>query len=403
MRAIVFIGPSMPAGAALPEGVETRPPAKTGDLYRACAEDVALIALVDGRFGDCRAVLHDEILHALDRGIHVWGAASLGALRAVECLPFGMRGIGRIFELYRDGAIEDDHEVALVHGPAALGSPPVSVPLVNVRLTLADGVAAGTIGAGDAAAILEAAAGIHYADLTWAGLAARLDDRRARCLDAVLAGGTRDHKREDAALLLREIGAAAAAGLGPLPTFGFRETTFWAENRRAFRAPGSDHDAREQAVLDELRLDPRRYGALAERAGRRCLDDGAPTMPHGTAPGTAPGTARAPSPDDRHWMERDMLDELMATDDYHALAHRAAAKERALAGGDAALSPPRAIDRELPGLLDWFCHARRVACDLDDADEIAASLGLADRRALHRLLDRERRFAGQDLLAGAAS
>ena len=50
-------------------------------------------------------------------GIHVFGSASMGALRAAELHQFGMRGIGRIFEAYRAGELEDDDEVAVIHGP----------------------------------------------------------------------------------------------------------------------------------------------------------------------------------------------------------------------------------------------------------------------------------------------
>ena len=52
------------------------------------------------------------------QGVHVFGAASMGALRAAELDGFGMRGIGRIYAAYRDGywpgydePFEDDDEV----------------------------------------------------------------------------------------------------------------------------------------------------------------------------------------------------------------------------------------------------------------------------------------------------
>jgi hypothetical protein len=40
----------------------------------------------------------------------------MGALRAAELHTFGMVGVGRVFEGYRDGVYEDDDEVAVVHG-----------------------------------------------------------------------------------------------------------------------------------------------------------------------------------------------------------------------------------------------------------------------------------------------
>ena len=61
----------------------------------------------------------------------------MGALRAAELHSFGMRGVGRIFEAFRDGALEDDDEVAVLHGPAEIGYLAASEPMVNIRETLA--------------------------------------------------------------------------------------------------------------------------------------------------------------------------------------------------------------------------------------------------------------------------
>src|SRR5260221_163993 len=65
------------------------------------------------------------------------GSASIGALRAFELARFGMRGIGGVYEDFRDGVLQDDDEVAVLHGPAELGYPPVTEAMVNIRATLA--------------------------------------------------------------------------------------------------------------------------------------------------------------------------------------------------------------------------------------------------------------------------
>ena len=99
MTAIVFVGPSL-AGAhpAPPPGVTLAGPAAAGDLYRAARAGARTIGLADGVFEDRPTVWHKEILWALERGVRVIGAASLGALRAAECAPYGMEGVGRVFE-----------------------------------------------------------------------------------------------------------------------------------------------------------------------------------------------------------------------------------------------------------------------------------------------------------------
>ncbi|MDX1373245.1 MAG: TfuA-like protein, partial [Nitrososphaeraceae archaeon] len=43
----------------------------------------------------------------------VYGASSLGALRAVELEKFGMKGYGQVFELYKKNIINADDEVAV--------------------------------------------------------------------------------------------------------------------------------------------------------------------------------------------------------------------------------------------------------------------------------------------------
>ena len=60
------------------------PPAARGDLYRAALAGPQVIGLIDGYFDGVPAVAHKEILWALDQGIRVLGAASMGALRAAE-------------------------------------------------------------------------------------------------------------------------------------------------------------------------------------------------------------------------------------------------------------------------------------------------------------------------------
>src|SRR3954466_13321669 len=116
--AVVFTGPSIPiAAAALIAPFDFRPPATQGDVTRAVWDGAGTIGLIDGYFENVPAIWHKEILFALSRGVHVFGAASMGALRAAELDAFGMRGIGCIYGWYAAQTIEADDEVALVHGP----------------------------------------------------------------------------------------------------------------------------------------------------------------------------------------------------------------------------------------------------------------------------------------------
>src|SRR5579862_4314772 len=134
---VVFLGPTLPqseAKALLPSVM--KPPARRGDVYRALADGHSTIVLIDGEFHGTPSVWQREIAEALAEGATVHGASSMGAIRAAELHTFGMIGHGRIFQWYLEGAIAADDEVALGYGPAELGYPALSEPLVNIRATL---------------------------------------------------------------------------------------------------------------------------------------------------------------------------------------------------------------------------------------------------------------------------
>jgi len=145
MTVFVFCGPTI--GQSEAERImpaEYLPPAAQGDVMKVVSRHPRAIGLIDGYFQFTPTVLHKEILWALDQGIHVFGSSSMGALRAAELHSFGMKGVGRIFEDYRDGRLIRDDEVALSHGPAELNYPALSEPLVNIRATL-EAASAGNI------------------------------------------------------------------------------------------------------------------------------------------------------------------------------------------------------------------------------------------------------------------
>jgi hypothetical protein len=140
MTTIVFVGPTLHADAVravLPDA-DVRPPAAVGEILdlALAARRPARIVLIDGYFERMAAVWHKELLLALERGIAVYGAASMGALRAAELARFGMIGAGTIFEGYASGELVADDEVAVAHLPAAQGYRAISDALVNIRASL---------------------------------------------------------------------------------------------------------------------------------------------------------------------------------------------------------------------------------------------------------------------------
>lgn len=115
------------------------PPVRRGDVQRLIDENLnpSVIAIVDGTFHSYPSVGHREIKDAILKGWQVWGVASMGAIRAAEMQPLGMKGYGAVFQQYiRDEDFSDD-EVTLVH---QLDAPylPVSEPMIHIRECLSD-------------------------------------------------------------------------------------------------------------------------------------------------------------------------------------------------------------------------------------------------------------------------
>jgi hypothetical protein len=132
----LFAGPTLaasPHARRLARGLRVRPPVRRGDVARLVERHApAVIAVADGLFHDTLAVGHAELRAALRAGWRVWGLSSMGAIRAHEMAPLGMRGYGRVFERFQAEADFQDDEVALLHGPAPEWRP-LSEPLVHLR------------------------------------------------------------------------------------------------------------------------------------------------------------------------------------------------------------------------------------------------------------------------------
>jgi ribosomal protein S12 methylthiotransferase accessory factor len=166
------------------------------------------VGIVDGEFDQSLAVTPREILALLARGVTVAGSSSMGALRAAELHAHGMRGIGRIFEMYRDEEVMADDEVALIYDPDSLRA--LTEPLVNVRCAVNRAQAANVVSPAEARAILDAACALPYRARTYRRILADAGTRLGRSvarLEAELA--SHDQKRIDATRLFREIALPA--------------------------------------------------------------------------------------------------------------------------------------------------------------------------------------------------
>ncbi|MGZ6134277.1 MAG: TfuA-like protein [Myxococcaceae bacterium] len=268
---IAFLGPSLPAAEARGLGeLELRPPARRGDIWRALVRAPRAIALVDGVFEASPSVWHHELRAALDAGVRVFGAASMGALRAAELAAEGMRGVGCVHAWVCAGEVRDDADVALLHAGPEHGWRGFTVPLVTVRDRAEALVHAGVLRPADARALLRAASAVHFTVRTWAAvrdaLPARLRKRWAD-VERFLAGAGEDVKARDARECLRR--ALATRGPGKartaLPSAAARRQRLAEPSFAGRRAPVRGTD-----VLTVLRAH-REAPALLERGLDRAL------------------------------------------------------------------------------------------------------------------------------------
>ena len=243
MIAIIFAGPSLPPSNAPPvAGLQWRPPARQGDLYKAALSRPALIGLIDGYFEVIATVWHKEILWAMSEGIHVYGAASIGALRAAELADFGMKGVGHIYEQFRSGALTDDADVAILHGPAEVDYIQVSDAMVNVRATINRALELGVVEPLVAAELACIAGSLFYKERTYPlilrkatelGLSQALLDRFA----AWLPDGQIDQKRLDALAMVEAITNHLSGGVSALEvSYQLAHTFAWEEARQRAEA-----------------------------------------------------------------------------------------------------------------------------------------------------------------------
>lgn len=443
MTTIVFAGPSLSADdcrAVLPDA-EIRPPVSQGDVTRAVLAGARTIGIIDGYFERVPAVWHKEILWAMGRGAHVFGAASMGALRAAELHVFGMIGVGAVFAAFRDGLLEDDDEVTVAHGPSEIGHLPTSVAMVDIRATLEAAQASGTISAAVHDALIALAKRTYYPERSYGALLAQavvegLPDDQVGALETWLPTGRVERKASDARAMLDAMAAHLRADPGPKRVdYRFQPTDAWEQvlRRDGHQVAAALPDALPmEGLLEELRLQGADYHRVLSVAFARAL--------------ALREAERAQAPLDRAvfrevlhgfflerglrspdaisaWLDAERLDAdaltglisrqaqiqrietlfrdeilaqvpdaLRAAGLYGRLASRAEEKRRWLAEAD--LLNPASSDwgQSETALLDRHFAVEQGGVVPDDLEAHARALGLANRHAFVQILVREHLF-----------
>jgi len=206
----IFAGPSISREEALSilAGAEYFPPVKRGDVSAAVSAGASVLVIIDGVFFQSEAVGHREILGAVKAGVRVYGASSMGALRAAELDTLGMIGSGQIYEWYKSGKIIADDEVGMVFD--AESGMALSDPMVNIRASFQKAADEGVISRDEESVLLKTCKGIYYPERTYRKVikASPLCDEKKTALQAWLKDNKVDQKHLDAVCCLNLVRAS---------------------------------------------------------------------------------------------------------------------------------------------------------------------------------------------------
>ena len=265
-HSVIFLGPTLKIEEAR-EHLDAHylPPVSQGDIVSILKDNPAAIGIIDGYFQLVPSVWHKEVLIAIEQGVTIAGAASMGALRAAELAAFGMRGFGRIFRWYHSGFLEADDEVAVTHGPIEVGHLPISVAMVNIRATLDRAVRQDGLSLESAVQLLDACAETPYWKRSFDQMSRDAERLALPQQDRAILGNAQhiDQKRLDAIEMLQ----AMAAGLpdAPCPAQSFNHTSKCDQliDRDTCLYRVGDGRLTAQALVDFYLLDGDRTGRIA--------------------------------------------------------------------------------------------------------------------------------------------
>lgn len=275
---VVFLGPSLThdEARALAPGAVVLPPVCQGDLLSACEKYAPeVVVIIDGEFGQTLSVWHKEVLFALDSGVRIFGASSMGALRAAELDRFGMEGVGEIYRHYAERFLTSDADVALVHADGEDGWRPVTWPMVNVWATVKNLRDQGVLSGEDCDALQAGADALHFSQRSRAALVQTIMAQGrtdAQELVNAFAANFVDQKKLDAieaiTTALNHANVPKPACEQPRHVFGRIGESMLSSDTLV---PSSEHPLRRYQLVNDVALHDPDFEKLSQRALDRAV------------------------------------------------------------------------------------------------------------------------------------
>jgi hypothetical protein len=160
----------------------------------------------------------------------------MGALRAAELARYGMVGIGEIYEAFARGDLDDDDEVAILHGSAEDNYRPLSEAMVNIRVTLAKAQKENVLSDASHSALLRVAKTTFYQQRSFQQLVH--DNKHINSIETFarwLPSNKIDQKRIDGLKLLACVAEAPQEASVSRRSWTFEHTDAWEAMRRSKR------------------------------------------------------------------------------------------------------------------------------------------------------------------------
>lgn len=211
VKIIIYTGLSLPFDEAREildstDDIEVvyKRPIKRGDLVHDMGENPDIIGIIDGVFHQNSAVGHREILDVMKKGVKVFGASSMGALRASELDNLGMIGIGYCYEQYASGNVTSDDDVAVMLDSETLE--PLSIPLISMDYVFKNAVKEDIITQDEKDELIKIAKSMFYPKRNYAQTLSQSEldnDKKDALIDLIRT--TPDIKKEDAKNLIKHI------------------------------------------------------------------------------------------------------------------------------------------------------------------------------------------------------
>jgi TfuA protein len=187
-------------------------PIQRQDLERDLGLGFQCVVIVDGVFQQVLSVSPGEVLDALRFGIKVYGASSMGAMRAAELESLGMIGVGKVFEEIRKSRYFRDDYLGQAFSPDGLTTH--SLPFIDIQLGCDQLVEDGEVTRRQKLEILQAYSELHFSQRNSAALSEKLKAQGDFAIASVAAkvpSLIRSIKKQDALAVLKRVRADLAA------------------------------------------------------------------------------------------------------------------------------------------------------------------------------------------------